>query len=83
AEAGMAHATAPRAIINTKSITTTLNLNNGDTVVLGGLIDQQFTNANKGLPGLSDIPGAGVLFDNRSDSHKSRELVIILRVRVI
>ena len=35
------------------------------------------------LPGLSDIPGAGVLFDNRSDSHKSRELVIILRVRVI
>jgi len=70
-------------IINTKSITTTLNLNNGDTVVLGGLIDQQFTNANKGLPGLSDIPGAGVLFDNRSDSHKSRELVIILRVRVI
>ncbi|CCJ48070.1 pilus (MSHA type) biogenesis protein MshL [Bordetella parapertussis] len=70
-------------IINTKSITTTLNLNNGDTVVLGGLIDQQFTNANKGLPGLSDIPGAGVRFDNRSDSHKSRELVIILRVRVI
>ncbi len=69
--------------INFKGMTTTLNLRNGDTVLMGGLIDQQSQNDDTGVPGLSDIPGLGKAFGAESRSHKSRELVMVLRVTVI
>lgn len=69
--------------INFKGMTTTLNLRDGDTVLMGGLIDQQSQNDDNGVPGLSDIPGLGKAFGAESKSHKSRELVMVLRVTVI
>lgn len=73
--------TLPR--INIKGITTTLNLKNGDTVLLGGLIDQNTNNSDSGVPGLSDVPLLGKLFGQASKTHSTRELVLVLRVRVI
>lgn len=70
-------------IINTKSITTTLNIRNGDTIVIGGLIDQQLGTSNSDVPGLSDAPGIGRLFGNSSNDHVTRELVVVLRARVL
>lgn len=73
--------TLPR--INVKGITTTLNLKDGDTVMLGGLIDQSSGMDDRGIPGLSDVPGLGRLFGARDKSHETRELVLVLRVKVI
>lgn len=70
-------------VINVKGITTTLNLRDGDTVMLGGLIDQKGSTSDSGIPGLSDVPGLGRLFGSRGKSHETRELVLVLRVRVI
>ncbi|HVI26107.1 MAG TPA: pilus (MSHA type) biogenesis protein MshL [Xanthomonadaceae bacterium] len=70
-------------VISFKGMTTTLNLNDGDTVLMGGLIDQQMQNADTGVPGLSDVPGVGNLFGAKDKSHNSRELVMVLRVTVI
>jgi general secretion pathway protein D len=70
-------------VISFKGLTTTLNLRDGDTVLLGGLIDQQSQNADTGVPGLSDVPGLGKLFGAQARSHNSRELVMVLRVTVI
>ena len=70
-------------IISFKGLTTTLNLRDGDTVLMGGLIDQQSQNSDRGLPGLSDIPGLGKLFGSESRSHNSRELVMVLRVTIL
>ncbi|MBS7456796.1 pilus (MSHA type) biogenesis protein MshL [Coralloluteibacterium stylophorae] len=70
-------------VINVKGISTTLNLRDGDTVMLGGLIDQQQTTSDSGIPGLSDVPGLGRLFGSRSKSQFTRELVLVLRVHVI
>ncbi|MGH8084316.1 MAG: pilus (MSHA type) biogenesis protein MshL [Lysobacter sp.] len=70
-------------IISFKGMTTTLSLNDGDTVLLGGLIDQQSQNTDNGVPGLSDVPGLGNLFGAQARSHNSRELVMVLRVTVI
>jgi len=70
-------------IINVKGITTTLNLKDGDTVMLGGLIDQNSSMTDNGIPGLSDVPGLGKLFGSRGKTHKTRELVLVLRVKVI
>lgn len=73
--------TLPR--ISIKGITTTLNLRDGDTVLLGGLIDQNMSNKDSGIPGLSDVPGLGRLFGALNKNHSTRELVLVLRVRVI
>jgi general secretion pathway protein D len=70
-------------VISFKGMTTTLNLSDGDTVLMGGLIDQQVQNADTGVPGLSDVPGVGNLFGAQDKSHNSRELVMVLRVTVI
>ena len=73
--------TLPR--IQVKGITTTLNLKDGDTVMLGGLIDQNSSMSDAGIPGLSDVPAFGKLFGSRGKTHNTRELVLVLRVRVI
>lgn len=66
-----------------KGMTTTLNIADGDTVMIGGLIDQKIGSTHAGVPGVSDIPGLGALFDKSSNTHNSRELVMVLRVRVL
>ena len=70
-------------VISFKGMTTTLNLRDGDTVLMGGLIDQQAQSADSGVPGLSDVPGLGKLFGAETRSHDSRELVMVLRVTVL
>ncbi|TDB29073.1 pilus (MSHA type) biogenesis protein MshL [Stenotrophomonas sp. ATCM1_4] len=69
--------------VNVKGITTTLNLRDGDTVMLGGLIDQNASLDDKGIPGLSDVPVFGRMFGSRAKTHTTRELVLVLRVKVL
>lgn len=69
--------------INVKGITTTLNLRDGDTVLLGGLIDQNSSMDDQGIPGVSDVPVFGRLFGSRAKTHNTRELVVVLRVKVL
>ncbi|WP_211263684.1 pilus (MSHA type) biogenesis protein MshL [Stenotrophomonas terrae] len=69
--------------INVKGITTTLNLRDGDTVLLGGLIDQNSSLDDRGIPGVSDVPVFGRLFGSRAKTHNTRELVIVLRVKTL
>ncbi len=70
-------------VISFKGLTTTLNLRDGDTVLMGGLIDQQSQNSDRGVPGLSDVPVFGRLFGSESRSHNSREMVMVLRVTIL
>ncbi|MDP5238571.1 pilus (MSHA type) biogenesis protein MshL [Uliginosibacterium sp. 31-16] len=70
-------------VVSYKGMTTTLNVSDGDTVLIGGLIDQRSSNADKGAPGLSDVPYVGWAFGNQKKSHNSREMVMVLRVRVL
>lgn len=70
-------------VVNYKGMTTTLNLSDGDTVLIGGLIDQRTSEDDRGAPGASDIPLFGTLFSNKHNSQSSRELVIVLRVKVL
>lgn len=70
-------------VISFKGMTTTLNLRDGDTVMLGGLIDQQDQNTDSGVPGASDVPVLGKMFGAQAKSHSSRELVMVLQVTVL
>jgi MSHA type pilus biogenesis protein MshL len=66
-----------------KGLTTTLNLNDGDVIVVGGLIDQKSSGTNAGLPFLSDIPLFGKLVTREGTQQSARELIIVLRVRIL
>ncbi|RYG09158.1 MAG: hypothetical protein EON92_15220 [Burkholderiales bacterium] len=70
-------------VVNTKSITTSLNIRSGDTILIGGLIDQQLENNDNAVPGLADLPGIGRAFSNQGHSGVTRELVVVLRARVL
>jgi len=47
------------------------------------LIDQSSSGANSGVPFLSDVPFFGKLVTQEGDSHRTRELIVVLRVRVL
>ncbi len=70
-------------IVNTKSMTTMLNMKDGDVVLLGGLIAQESTNSRDGIPGLSEAPGIGALFRSTAEYGATRELVMVIRARII
>jgi general secretion pathway protein D len=69
--------------VSYKGLTTTLNVADGDVVVVGGLIDQRTSGNDRGAPGVSDVPLLGKLFGNEKKTHSSRELVIVMRVHVL
>lgn len=66
-----------------KKLSTVVQVNSGDTIVLGGLISQETgKNVNK-VPVLGDIPAIGYLFKNVTDSLRSTELVFIITPKVV
>lgn len=69
--------------VNLKGLTTTMRLRDGEVALIGGLIDQSSSKDDEGVPGLSSVPGFGRLFGTRQSLTQTRELVIVLRARVI
>lgn len=69
--------------VSIKELSSTIALNNGDIAVLGGLIDKRRVTDNRGVPFLSGIPGLGYLFKHEDMRDEIRELVILLRVRLV
>jgi pilus assembly protein CpaC len=61
---------------------TDLNVQDGETIVLAGLIQQQRSVDDSGLPGLSRIPAAGRLFGVRGKRNEDSEIVIFLTPRI-
>ena len=69
--------------INKRSAQTTVAVQSGDTMVLGGLIKDDKNAGSSGLPLLSDIPVFGALFGAKSDTTTRRELIITITPRVV
>jgi len=69
--------------ITTRRISSSVAVQDGQAVVLGGLIRDRNSNATGGVPILKDIPTLGWLFGQKSDSSDRTELVVILTPRVI
>lgn len=56
---------------------------NGDTVIIGGLIQTLDSNTNKGVPGLDDLPAVGGLFRGQNNSKIKKELIIFLTPKLV
>ncbi|MCP4692958.1 MAG: type II secretion system secretin GspD [Desulfobacterales bacterium] len=66
-----------------RNIATTLTVKHGQTIVIGGLISENKTNDNKGVPWLSKVPILGYLFKTEADSVEKREMIILITPWVI
>lgn len=66
-----------------RKITTNVIAEDGEIIVLGGLINDQLTESIQRVPGLSRIPLIGGLFKTRSTTNNKRNLMIFLRPRVL
>jgi type IV pilus assembly protein PilQ len=67
----------------TSNVTTELLVNDGDTVVIGGIIKTTADTSNSGIPGLKDIPILGYLFKTRSNQVEKKELLVFITPRIV
>lgn len=70
-------------VINTREAETDLLVRDGQTIVLGGLIDSQRERTHSGIPLLMDIPVLGLLFRSTQYRVVKSELLLMLTVHVI
>jgi type IV pilus assembly protein PilQ len=69
--------------LTTKSAKTELLVNDGDTIVIGGIIRTTDTTKVSGVPGLSKIPLIGWLFKSKTDTEDRQELLIFITPRIV
>lgn len=69
--------------INTKHVKTQVRVENGGTVVLGGIYEKTQNQDQTGVPGLSQIPVLGWLFKNRDRVDRHTELLVFLTPKVV
>lgn len=69
--------------IQTRKIATTVAINSGESVVLGGLISEEESNGKSGVPGLYRLPVVGALFGETTNTSRRKELVVVLTPKVI
>ncbi len=69
--------------IQQRRIATTVAVNDGESLALGGLIRDETGKVLSGVPVLKDIPFAGELFKNTEDVRQRTELIIVITPRVV
>ena len=70
-------------ITNKRSIKSTILAENGQVIVLGGLIQDDVTQADSKVPLLGDIPLIGALFRSTKETRIKRNLMVFLRPTVV
>ena len=74
----------PSGLITTKrAIQTNVLVDNGEIIVLGGLIDDRSGNATEKVPGLGDLPVVGNLFKYQNTNRDKTNLMVFLRPTLI
>jgi type IV pilus assembly protein PilQ len=69
--------------IDTREVNTSALVDNGQTVVLGGIYEVNKNNSVSKVPGLGDIPGIGALFRDTKRSTSKAELLIFVTPRIL
>ncbi len=75
--------TINQPVFNTRSIVTTLQLLDGQTAVLGGLINESTQEVNDKVPVLGDLPLVGRLFQSKVSERTKKNLIIFVTARLI
>ena len=75
--------TAAGIAINTKHIKTQVLVENGGTVVIGGIFELTETNSESKVPLLGDLPGVGNLFKTKTRNSSKSELLVFITPKMI
>lgn len=70
-------------ITNKRKLSNMVGVENGQVLVIGGLIDDQLTDSQNGVPLLGKIPLLGVLFSSRTVTKTKRNLMIFIKPTVL
>jgi general secretion pathway protein D len=76
-------ATSVDIIVNKREIKTTVIVDDGGTIVLGGLIDEDVQESVSKVPLLGDIPILGHLFKSTTTSMRKRNLMVFIRPTIV
>jgi general secretion pathway protein D len=66
-----------------RNVSTQVNVQDGDTIAIGGIISESTTDTSSGIPFLDRIPYLGAAFGNKTSTKTRQELIIFLTPRVI
>nr|WP_232727959.1 type IV pilus secretin PilQ [Acidovorax sp. 69] len=69
--------------IDTKHVKTQILIENGGTVVIGGIFEMEETNQENKVPLLGDVPVVGNLFKSRTKESTKREMLVFITPKVI
>lgn len=75
--------TAAGIAINTKHIRTQVLVENGGTVVIGGIFELTETESEARVPVLGDLPAVGALFRNRQRSSNKQEMLVFITPKMV
>jgi len=70
-------------ITNRREINTVVQVDAGQIIVLGGLIQEDVQKSEDGIPGLRDIPVIGGLFGSETQSRRRTNLMVFLRPTIV
>lgn len=74
---------AAGTVTNKRAIDTSILLDDGQIMVLGGLLQDGYSQSNEGIPWLSSLPGVGALFRNERRATSKTNLMVFLRPYII
>ncbi len=77
------YANEKQIILNKAEASTNLVVQDGQTIIIGGLIREDTTASSSGVPYLNKIPLLGILFGNRGKEVRRQEIIVLLTPRVI
>jgi type IV pilus secretin PilQ/predicted competence protein len=76
-------ATVSSPVIDTRDIESTVLIKSGDTLAIGGLLQDEVTKTHSKVPVLGDIPGIGYAFQEHLNSRTKRNLLIFVTPTII
>jgi general secretion pathway protein D len=79
----IAGATATDMVINKRTINTSILVESGSTIVIGGLIDDDIQESTQSIPLLGDIPIVGQLFRSQATTKTKRNLMVFIRPTIV
>ncbi len=69
--------------ISQRKLSSSVTVENGETIVLGGLFSNQGTVGRAGLPGLSKLPLVGAAFGRSQDNTTRTELIVLISPKIV
>ncbi|MEM6888130.1 MAG: type II secretion system secretin GspD [Pseudomonadota bacterium] len=80
---GETDASTGNPIISQRTVSSSVSVNSGETIALGGLFETRTTRGSAGIPGLARQPVWGALFGRKSTTRGQTELLVLITPRIV